>query len=368
MNNFTDRNVDRVQEAWNVHDDNVGTTKEIEVNQEQLGRVNGDPSMKESIVVALRELDAEKEAESDAAEAMMRTLALEATIQSVQTESALTITGLDALREVEKKRKKDLLLKGASDPGGSRTQVQWKFEESNVGMGVQGAEIPASTYQSANAIFIVLFGLVFTGLWGWLGARGREPSTPVKFGLGLLQLGLGFVALWYGAKIGDARGMSGMSWLLLGYLLFTTGELCLSPVGLSMITKLSPKRLVSTAMGAWFLATAFSSLLASIIATFTGVGHGGGDTAEELKTCATEYCSQAGDALGTCAQTHCKELFEAASAAIPVPSETLHVYGDVFGVIAICIAVATVIMFALSPILTKWMHQDAGGSEEDAAA
>ena len=187
-----------------------------------------------------------------------------------------------------------------------------------------GTEIPATTYQSANAIFIVIFGLVFTAMWSFLGARGREPSTPVKFALGLAQLGLGFLALWWGAQIGDVRGMTHMGWLLLGYLLFTTGELCLSPVGLSMVTKLSPVRLVSTAMGAWFLATAFSSLLASIIATFTQVTHSGGG-----------------------------------SAGIPVPAETLDIYGSVFGWIAVYIAVATLIMFLLSPALKKWMHTDA---------
>src|SRR5690606_19733705 len=131
-----------------------------------------------------------------------------------------------------------------------------------------GSEIPASTFQSANPIFILLFGLAFTALWGFLGARGIEPSTPVKFALGLLQLGLGFAALWYGAQHADARGMVGMGWLLLGYLLHTTGELCLSPVGLSMVVRLSPARSVSTTTGAWFLATAFSSYLAAIIATF----------------------------------------------------------------------------------------------------
>lgn len=287
MNNFTDRNVDRVQEHRVVLSEEVGQTFEIELNQEQLGMQNGHPEMKEMIVAALEEIEAEE------------------SIAFVNEQAALTMTGLDALRQVE------------------RTKVKWTVREDNIGMGVEGSEIPASTYQSANAIFILIFGLIFTGIWSWLGARGREPSTPVKFGLGLLQLGLGFAALWWGAQVGDARGMTSMSWLLLGYLLFTTGELCLSPVGLSMVTKLSPKPLVSTAMGAWFLATAFSSLLASIIATFTGVGNGDG-----------------------------------ASVGIPVPSETLHVYGDVFGVIAILIGVATLLMFVLSPILSKWMHQD----------
>ena len=305
MNNFTDRNVDRVHEEDVITADQVGTVLTLSLTQEQLGLVNDDPAMKTRIAEALREVDAKREALPDADAQQARIDRLNATIEFVHAEPRLTITGLDALREV-----KD-------------TEVQWKVAKDNVGMGVGGAEIPASTYQSANAIFIVLFGLIFTGMWGFLGARGREPSTPVKFGLGLAQLGLGFVALWYGAQIGDPRGMSHMGWLLLGYLLFTTGELCLSPVGLSMITKLSPKRLVSTAMGAWFLATAFSSLLASIIATFTGVGHGG-----------------------------------SASAGIPVPIETLHIYGDVFGVIALLIGAATVIMFALSPLLKKWMHEE----------
>ena len=96
----------------------------------------------------------------------------------------------------------------------------------------------------------------------------------MKFALGLLQLGLGFLAFWYGAQTADQRGMVSIIWLVVGYWLQTTGELCLSPVGLSTMTKLSPKVLVSTLMGAWFLATAFSQYLAAIISQFTGVTHG----------------------------------------------------------------------------------------------
>jgi dipeptide/tripeptide permease len=305
MNNFTDRNVDRVQEEQVVDAGLVGQSLTITINQEQLGRVNADPAMKQGIADALREIDSKREAVTGP-ERTARADKLAATVDFVMNEPALTLTGLDALRDTD------------------QTEQTWKVGEDNIGMGMGGTEIPASTYQSANAIFIVIFGLVFTGMWSYLGARGREPSTPVKFALGLAQLGLGFLALWWGAEFGDdGRGMTHMGWLLLAYLLFTTGELCLSPVGLSMVTKLSPTRLVSTAMGAWFLATAFSSLLASIIATFTGVSHGGG-----------------------------------ASAGVPVPSETLHVYGDVFGVIACLIAVATIIMLALSPLLNKWTHTE----------
>ena len=154
--------------------------------------------------------------------------------------------------------------------------IDWTVSADNVGMLVaeRNHEIPASWFQSINPVYILVFGLVFTALWGFLGKRGLEPSTPVKFALGLLQLGLGFGAFWYGAQSADDRGMVALVWLFIGYLLQTTGELCLSPVGLSMITKLSPAFLVSTVMGMWFLATAFSQFLAAIIAQFTGVSHG----------------------------------------------------------------------------------------------
>jgi POT family proton-dependent oligopeptide transporter len=184
-------------------------------------------------------------------------------------------------------------------------------------------EIPASWFQSINAVYILVFGLVFTALWGFLSKRGLEPSTPIKFGLGLLQLGLGFGAFWYGAQTADDRGIVALVWLFVGYLLHTTGELCLSPVGLSMVTKLSPAFLVSTVMGTWFLATAFSQFLAAIIAQFTGVHHG------------TEE-----------------------GAGVPVPRDTVNVYGDVFFKIAIAAIISAAICLVLSPLLTKWMHRE----------
>jgi POT family proton-dependent oligopeptide transporter len=216
-------------------------------------------------------------------------------------------------------------LREAAGAGATREQstVEWTVAPGSVGMGIGGAEIPASLFQAANPIYIVLFGLLFTFLWSFLAARGLEPSTPVKFSLGLLQLGLGFGAFWYGAEVADARGMVSVFWLLLGYLLQTTGELCLSPVGLSMVTKLSPGRIVSTVMGAWFLATAFSNYLSGLIAQLTGV-HGEGDESQ----------------------------------LIPAPVHTVHLYGDVFGQIAIIAVVSSLICFALSPLLRKWMHPE----------
>ncbi len=269
VNNFTDRNVDRVAEERVITDADVGTTVALTLTQEQLGyNFQGKP---------------------------------------------FTMDRLDEARE------------------GKSLDVDWRVSPEHIGMGVGGRAIPASTFQSANPIFIVLFGLVFSTLWRELGKRGMDPPAPLKFAMGLAQLGLGFLVLWFGAQSADARGMVPVYFLLMGYLLHTTGELCLSPVGLSMVTKLSPKRLVSTVMGAWFLATAFSNLLAAVIASFTGVSHGGGH-----------------------------------NTGVPIPLETLDIYGTVFFQIGVAACVSAVILLVMSPLLTKWMHRealhDAGGN------
>ena len=260
ISNFTDRNVDRVVESRALTQADIGKAVDVELSQELVGHTKDG--------------------------------------------KVFTLDQLDAARKDAK-------------------TVSWTVAPADVGMGVDGSEIPASTFQAANPIFILLFGLVFSAMWGWLGRNKLEPSTPVKFAMGLAQLGLGFGVLWYGAQNADARGMVGMSWLVLAYLLHTTGELCLSPVGLSMVTRLSPKHMIATVMGGWFLATAFSNLLGGIIAQLTGVSHG-----------------------------------EEGAGAVPPPVDTVHVYGDVFGQIAVACGVATLVLLALSPALRKWMHEE----------
>lgn len=270
INNFTDRNVDRVFEERVLGSEDVGRTITIQPTQEQLGRHNGDQ-----------------------------------------------LFTLDDLTELRREQKD-------AEDGNPNFEIEWTVAPDNVGMAVGDRldEIPATMFQSVNPIFILIFGLPFTALWVFLANRRREPSTPVKFSLGLLQLGLGFGALWMGAQNADDRGMVALPWLFLGYMLHTTGELCLSPVGLSMVTKLSPMRLVSTVMGSWFLATAFSQYLAAIISQFTGVPHGDGG-----------------------------------NGAIPPPSETVDIYGGVFGKIAIAGMACAAVLFVLSPVLKRWMHE-----------
>lgn len=276
INNFTDRNIDRVTEARRITESDVGQTIDIQPTQEQLGYYNG--------------------------------------------EEMFTLTDLDTVRT-----ENQVATAEGDGNSGKNFTIPWNVVESNVGMGIaeRKDEIPPSVLQSVNPLYILLFGMVFTVVWGFLGSRGIEPGPPIKFALGLLQLGLGFGAFWYGAQVSDDRGMVAIIWLVLGYMLHTTGELCLSPVGLSTVTKLAPAHLVSTFMGNWFLATAFSQYLAGIISQFTQVKPAGG-----------------GDG------------------SVPPPIETVATYGGVFGNIAIAAISSAVVLFILSPILNRWMHRE----------
>jgi POT family proton-dependent oligopeptide transporter len=114
---------------------------------------------------------------------------------------------------------------------------------------------------SINPFFIILLGIPFAKLWVWLAKKQAEPSSPLKFALGLLQLAAGFLVLYVGAVKAGPGGRCSVLFLALGFFLHTTGELCLSPVGLSTITKLSPARMVGTFMGVWFLASALGNVL-----------------------------------------------------------------------------------------------------------
>ena len=136
---------------------------------------------------------------------------------------------------------------------------------------VNGVTFTAGQFGSLNAGFIMLLAIPFAALWVWLAKRNLEPSTPVKFGLGILQAGLGFGVLVLGAQFPDQSGKVAAIWLALAYLLHTTGELCLSPVGLSAVTKLSISRVVGVSMGTWFLATALSETVATRIGKLAAI-------------------------------------------------------------------------------------------------
>ena len=123
--------------------------------------------------------------------------------------------------------------------------------------------VPASLFQSINPIYIILLAPVFAWLWTFLGKRGLEPSTPAKFGLGLIQLGFGFLVIVWGAASVGPDVLVPVVFLFGIYLFHTTGELCLSPVGLSAMNRLAPRHLASLIMGAWFFATAGGNFVAA---------------------------------------------------------------------------------------------------------
>jgi POT family proton-dependent oligopeptide transporter len=130
--------------------------------------------------------------------------------------------------------------------------------------------VPASLFQSINPIYIVLLGPIFAWLWVWLGKRNLEPSAPAKFGLALLQVGFSFLVFVWGAQSVGMAAMTPVLFVFLIYLFQTTGELCLSPVGLSAMNRLAPKHMASLIMGAWFYMTAVGQFVAGKIGEATG--------------------------------------------------------------------------------------------------
>ncbi len=136
------------------------------------------------------------------------------------------------------------------------------FADRVIDRNILNIEIAAGQFGSLNAGFIMLLALPFAALWVWLDKFKLNPNIPVKFGLGIIQAGLGFGVLVLGSHFPDEAGKMSLWWLVLAYLLHTTGELCLSPVGLSAVTKLAIHKVVGLSMGVWFLATALSETLA----------------------------------------------------------------------------------------------------------
>ena len=131
---------------------------------------------------------------------------------------------------------------------------------------VLGWEIPTGYFQSINSLFIIIFAPFFAALWVWLGRKNLEPSSPLKFTFGLALLGVGFFVMYFATKIAASGELAAPSWLIITFLLHTFGELSLSPVGLSLVTKLSPKGYGGQMMGIWFLSVALGNLFAGLIA------------------------------------------------------------------------------------------------------
>jgi POT family proton-dependent oligopeptide transporter len=142
------------------------------------------------------------------------------------------------------------------------------YTDAKVDRSVFGWEVPTTWFQAVNPVFILALGPIFAELWTGLGRRGKDPSIPVKMAFGLMMVAFGFVFMLGASKQSDAMGKAGLMWVVAAYFFHTAGELCLSPVGLSMVTKLAPARYASALMGVWFLSNAVANYLAGKIGTY----------------------------------------------------------------------------------------------------
>lgn len=139
------------------------------------------------------------------------------------------------------------------------------FAEEQTNRNILGWEMPASNFQSFNPIFVVTLAPCFAALWSFLGKRGMEPASPVKQSIGLFLLSLGYLIIAFGVKGVEGDTKVSILWLSSLYLVHTMGELCLSPIGLSMVNKLAPARLASLLMGVWFMSNAAANKFAGVL-------------------------------------------------------------------------------------------------------
>jgi POT family proton-dependent oligopeptide transporter len=188
------------------------------------------------------------------------------------------------------------------------------FADRNVDLQV----LNASQTNFINPAFIVIFSLVFSQLWVYLAKVKLNPYSPIKFSMGIAQLGLGFFIFAYSANFANSEGMVPEHFLVLGYLFISTGELCLSPVGLSKITQLSAKTVVSFMMGVWFLSSAFAFSLGGFIGKFMAIENTDGGAATGM--------------------------------------DSLMVYTGTFQSIALVAFGFAALALVLTPLMRKWMH------------
>lgn len=146
------------------------------------------------------------------------------------------------------------------------------FAERFTDRNILGWEMPASYFQSINSLFVIIFAPFFGALWVWLGRKNLEPNSPLKFTLGLLLLGIGFFVMYFATKIAASGDLAAPTWLIITFMIHTFGELSLSPVGLSLVTKLAPKAYAGQMMGIWFMSISLGNLFAGLIA---GIASGG---------------------------------------------------------------------------------------------
>jgi len=211
------------------------------------------------------------------------------------------------------------------------------FAEKNVNLSF----INAAQTNSINPGYIIFLAIPFAAMWVYASKIKRNPNTPIKFSLGILQLGLGFLVFAYSAQFMDADGRIPMSFLFIGYLLMTTGELFLSPIGLSKVTELSPKAMTAFMMGVYFLSSSYAHYISGAIAKLTTKTEEGVMPEPGIMTNLVEFFTGFENGFTDSAIVGVQSLLN---------------YTTVFTQVGIISLFTALLVFAFSPILKKWMH------------
>ena len=158
------------------------------------------------------------------------------------------------------------------------------FAERFTDLNIFGFDMAAGVLQSVNPMFIIIFAPVFGAMWVWLAQKNLEPSSPIKFAFGLVLLGIGFLVMFFAAQVAASGELAAPTWLIFTYMFHTFGELSLSPVGLSLTTKLAPKKFYSQMMGMWFMSVSLGNLIAGRVG-----GEISGENAEAIQQMPDQY-------------------------------------------------------------------------------
>lgn len=217
-----------------------------------------------------------------------------------------------------------------------------------------GWRMPPSMVQNFNGFFVIIFALPFSALWLWLQRRGKEPISTAKQALGLALIALGYLIIAMQVKGLETNGKIGVIWLILLYLLHTWGELCLSPIGLSLVAKLAPKRFASLLMGVWFLGNAAGYALTGTLGALLP------PTGDKYATAAEKGINLQA-ILDKTGQATADQLAFLAEKKIPTiypqfAGFTIHNLFEFFMVFVILCGAAAIILYSLTPLLKRMMH------------
>jgi POT family proton-dependent oligopeptide transporter len=219
---------------------------------------------------------------------------------------------------------------------------------------ILGWRMPPSMVQNFNGFFVIIFALPFSALWLWMQKRKLEPISTVKQSIGLALVALGYLIIALQVKDLGTSGKIGVIWLILLYLLHTWGELCLSPIGLSLVAKLAPKRFASLLMGVWFLGNAAGYALAGTLGALLP------PTGDKYEI-AAEKGINLGAILNGQSQATAEQLAFLSEKKIPMVYPTFAGFSiatlfDFFMVFVILSGAASLILYALTPLLKRMMH------------